>query len=98
MYGIIILDSSILITGGVTMRVIQGKKSRDKYFYDEEKMTVSDKEGNTIKLYVDFNDISESDLVWFLDSMFHKFYKLTNEFKDDCLYSKNSDIEWREFK
>ena len=39
------------ITNGCgNMIIIQGKKSRDKYYYDAEKLTVTDKVGNTIKL------------------------------------------------
>ncbi len=34
--------------------IIHGKKGRYKYCYDEEKQTVTDKEGNCIKLYGSF--------------------------------------------
>ena len=80
------------------MREIRGKKSRDIYFYDEDNMTVSDKEGNTFKLYADFKDISDSNLQWYLDILFHKFYIISNEFKDNCIVSKNDDTVWVEFK
>ena len=70
---------------------IQGKKSRDIYFYDEKEMTVSDKEGNKIKLYYPLD--TELDLSWELDYFFHQFYKLQNELK---LYSMNKYKEREE--
>lgn len=80
------------------MKEIRGRKSRDIYYYDEENMTVSDKEGNVIKLYESLDGISESNLQWYLDNLFHKFYLISNEFKEDCIFSKNDDIEWEVLK
>lgn len=77
---------------------INGKKSRDVYFYDEEAMTVSDKEGNIIKLYESLDGISENNLRWYLDNLFHDFYKLSNDFKLYCQIGKNDDTIWEEFK
>lgn len=82
------------------MRVIQGKKSRDRYFYDEEKMTVTDKEGNCIKLYESLDEISDNNLRIYLDDLFHKFYTISNEFTAICRWDKTQDnkIEWEEFR
>ena len=80
------------------MKEIRGKKSRDIYYYDGEKMTVSDKEGNTFKLYEDLSGISDNNLRIYLDWLFHDFYKITNDFKDNCKRSKIDKIEWRELK
>lgn len=75
--------------------IIQGSKSRDKYYYDRENMTVSDKEGNVIKLYENLDDMSEDDIVWYLDGFFHEFYKLSNELKINCQAGKrNRNIKW----
>ena len=44
------------------MRVIQGKKGRDKYYYDPEKMTVSDKDGNVIHIRESLDGVDDSVL------------------------------------
>lgn len=61
------------------MRVIQGKKGRDKYYYDSEKMTVSDKDGNVIHIREGLDGVDDSVLSWELDSLFHQLYRDINE-------------------
>lgn len=80
------------------MRIIQGKKSRDVYYYDEENMTLSDKEGNIIKIYENLEGISDNNLRIYLDDLFHDFYKMINEFKIECQVDKVDKIEWSDFK
>lgn len=78
--------------------IIQGRKSRDKYYYDEEKLTITDKEGNCIKLYESLEGIPLQNLQFYLDSLFAKFYKLSNEFKMECIADKRDGIIWEDFK
>lgn len=74
--------------------IIQGKKGRDKYYYDEENLTVTDKEGNCIKLYESLDGISSGNLQLYLDDLFHKLYKMQNEFKITCIVDKENKIDW----
>lgn len=68
------------------IRIIQGTKSRDVYYCNITKMTVTDKEGNCIKLYTSIESISDKNLSYHLDTLFHELYKLTNEFKEICIW------------
>lgn len=81
------------------MKAIRGKKSRDIYYYDENTLTLTDKEGNTIKLYESLDGIEEGILGREIDLLFHKFYLQSNEFKTLCSSLKqHSDIIWEELK
>lgn len=61
--------------------IIQGRKSRDKYYYDEEKLTITDKEGNCIKLYESLEGVNLEILTTFIEGMFQKLYVEQNELK-----------------
>lgn len=61
------------------MRVIQGKKGRDKYYFDEKAMTVSDKDGNVIRIRESLDGVSDSNLQFKFDFLFHQLYLLINE-------------------
>lgn len=80
------------------MKEIKGKKSRDIYIYDEEKLTLTDKSGNTIKLQESLEGISDSILSNQVDWFFHKMYKEINEFKTLCQSLKQNNIEWCSLK
>lgn len=80
------------------MKIIQGRKNRNKYYYDEENMTVSDKVGNCIKLFEPLEGISENNLRIYLDDLFEEFYKLTNDFKKICRIDKKLKLELEVFK
>lgn len=66
------------------MKEIRGRKSRDIYYYDEENMTVSDKEGNVIRLYESLDGLDISIISDFIDNMFKKLYIEQNEIKKLC--------------
>lgn len=76
------------------MKIIQGRKNRNKYYYDEENMTVSDKVGNCIKLFEPLEGISENNLRIYLDDLFSHFYEISNDFKILCKVDKDLKIEW----
>ena len=83
------------------MRVIQGKKGRDKYYYDSEKMTVSDKDGNVIHIRESLDGVDDSVLSWELDLRFHLLYKSINEmdsvisaFKRDKDIVESGSYDW----
>ena len=80
------------------MREIKGKKSRDIYIYDEQKLTLTDKIGTTIKLYESLDGISDSNIRSDIDDLFHEYYKKVNEFASWCRSLKRDCIEWEEFK
>ena len=61
-------------------------------------MTLSDKEGNTIKLYESLDGIADNLLQWYADILFHELYKISNEFKDCCIAGKKDVFEWEELK
>ena len=63
------------------MIAIQGKKKRDIYYYDDINMTITDKEGNCIKLYesIDFENINL--ILPFIENLFSKLYIEQNELK-----------------
>lgn len=76
------------------MKEIKGRKSRDIYIYDSEKMTLSDKEGNIIKLYESLDGLSDNNLTLIVDDLFHDFYLLQNQFKTLSKSYKELGIEW----
>ena len=80
------------------MKEIRGKKSRDIYIYDEENLTLTDKQGNTIRLHESREGISDNNLRWSVDDLFHKFYIEINEFKGLCQALKRDKIEWGDFE
>lgn len=80
------------------MITIQGRKKRDIYYYDEEKLFIEDKIGNRIKLFEPLDNIPESNLILYLNSLFSQFYRLSNEFKSECIADKRDKIIWEEFK
>ena len=80
------------------LKEIKGRKSRDIYFYDEENLTLTDKEGNIIKLYEPLEGLSDNNLTLIVDDLFHEFYILQNRFKYLCIEYKKLGIEWRDFK
>lgn len=82
------------------IRVIKGSKSRDVYTFDTEKMIVSDKIGNTIRIFENIDNISDNNLRIYADSLFHDFYKIANEFKHICEYDnkQGNSIQWEEWK
>lgn len=61
--------------------IITGKKGRDKYYYDESNLTLTDKEGNCIRLYESLDGIDMSIMSDFIDGMFKKLYVEQNEIK-----------------
>lgn len=73
---------------------IMGESSRDIFYYDEENMTISDKEGNVIKLYEPLDGVIESNLSFYLSHMFHKIYLAQNEFKVLCRNDKRDGFIW----
>jgi CCR4-NOT transcriptional regulation complex NOT5 subunit len=77
------------------IKLIQGKKPRDKYYLDTEKNTVSDKEGNVIKLYVDTSDINAHNLAMDIDDLFHSFYMTQNMYNDILKADKGAEYEWQ---
>ena len=74
------------------MKIIQGKKSRDKYYYDSENMTISDKVGNTIKLFEILDGLSDNNLSILADELFHDIYNSSNCFKERCKYIKDNNL------
>ena len=76
------------------MKKIRGRKSRDIYIYDEEKLTLTDKEGNIIKLYESLDGLSDNNIVLLVDELFHEFYLLQNRFSLLSREYKNLGIEW----
>lgn len=68
----------------------------EKYILDEEKMTVSDKLGNTIKINPD--QIYELNLPLFLHYMFEDIYKAVKSFNEDVENEEYSKIKFQEFK
>ena len=79
------------------MIIIQGKKGRDKYYYDEVNNFVSDKEGNKIKLYRKFNGLKEFELTYIFDNLFHKLYKIQNDSLNDDIFVVTSIDDIREW-
>lgn len=84
--------------GGIPMREIHGKKGRDVYLYDEKNLTVTDKEGNVLKLYESLEGLPESNISWYVDDLFHELYKRQNEIALMCRCDKETGIEWEVFK
>lgn len=80
------------------IQIIQGRKQRDRYYYNNENMTISDKEGNTLKLYESLDGMTKTILRDTVDNMFHKYYRISNIFKEECKAIKESDIDWEAFK
>lgn len=76
------------------MKEIRGKKSRDLYIYDEDNLTLTDKNGNIIKLHESLEGISDSTLSTQVDWFFHKMYIEINEFKTLCESLKKENIDW----
>lgn len=81
-----------LTNGGGNMIMIQGRKGRDKYYYDPESLTVTDKVGNVIKLFKPVDDINSHNLAIYLDDMFHKLYNAHAEFQGACNFEREYDI------
>ena len=79
------------------MKEIKGRKSRDIYYYDDKAMTLTDKEGNVIKLYESLDGISDNNLSLHIDDLFHKLYLISNDFKTVCNIDKETGIEWSDF-
>lgn len=63
---------------------IQGRKSRDKFIYDTEKMTITDKIGNTIRIFEPLEGLSETTQRIYVCRLFKNIYNEVNEFKDIC--------------
>lgn len=76
------------------IELIQGRKKRDVYYYDTEKLTITDKEGNVIKIYVCLSDVSEHNRSLFVDNLFHDFYNIQNNFKDVINVVKTLPGDW----
>lgn len=76
------------------MKEIKGRKSRDIYIYDEAMMTLTDKEGNVIKVYETLDSLSDNNLTLIVDDLFHDFYLLQNNFKVLSKEYKRLGIEW----
>lgn len=66
------------------MKEIRGRKSRDIYYYDDKAMTLTDKEGNVIRLYESLDGLDISIISDFIDNMFKKLYIEQNEIKKLC--------------
>lgn len=81
-----------LTNGGGNMIMIQGRKGRDKYYYDPESLTVTDKVGNVIKLFKPVDDINSHNLAIYLDDMFHKLYNAHAEFQGACNFEREYQI------
>ena len=73
----------------------RGKKGRDRYHYDEETHIVTDKEGNSIKLYEDLEGLTDGSkkvvLEW-IDLTFKKLYVEQNEVKKLTQYLKENKM------
>lgn len=78
---------------GIPMREIHGKKGRDVYLYDEKNLTVTDKEGNVLKLYESLEGLPESNVSWYVDDLFHELYGRQNEVALMCRCDKETGIE-----
>lgn len=76
------------------IKEIYGYKKRDIFYYDTDKLTLTDKEGNLIKLYESLEGISENNIRDTVYNLFHDLYKLQNLCKDRCKEMKKSGIEW----
>ena len=80
-------------------RIMHGEKGRDIFTYDSETNMISDKEGNCIKLYESIDNISDNNLAYYIDIMFHNIYISQNEFKDMCIddNKKGNSVEWEDW-
>ena len=76
--------------------VIQGRKSRDKFIYDDEAMTITDKIGITVKVFEPLENLSEVTKRVYVTRMFNNIYKQIDEFKIICQEYKErglSDVD-----
>ncbi len=73
---------------------IHGRKSRDIYMYDKTNGVVTDKEGNSIRVYSDLSKLSDNNKSLFIDELFHKLYVIQNDCKDICNATIRDGIEW----
>ena len=66
------------------------------YYYDENKKTISDQQGNTIRIEYDPAQIKEQNLCLYLRDLFEGFYSIQSKFNRDCRYDMTEDILWTE--
>lgn len=77
----------------VTLVVIKGMNG-NKYYYDKNKMTVSDTRGNTIIVQETLEGVKEQNLSLYLQDLFDGFYEIQEKFNRDCRFDKEEDILW----
>lgn len=76
--------------------VIQGRKARDKFIYDDEAMTITDKIGITVKVFEPLEGLSETTKRIYVTRMFQNIYQQIDEFKIICQEYKErglSDVD-----
>ena len=77
------------------VRVIQGKKKRDVYYYHTNESFVEDKVGNRLYIRDDMHDVQDLVIQEYMDYMFHNVYFATNNFDAEMeAMRKVGDIEW----
>lgn len=64
--------------------VIQGRKARDKFIYNDEAMTITDKIGITVKIFEPLEGLSETTKRIYVTRMFQNIYQQIDEFKIIC--------------
>lgn len=79
------------------IKIVYGRRKRDKLYYDTEKLTLTDKEGNVFKLIESLDGISEKVLPDYIDTFIHEYYRLINSFKNTCKGLKDKSINWEDF-
>ena len=77
------------------IRVIQGRKKRDVYYFNYEDNSVSDKVGNTLYLRENPDGVDNNLLQDYMDELFHDVYKRTNMLSEGFnALRKMEGIKW----
>lgn len=72
--------------------IIQCRHSRDRFEYDDELLTITDKIGNTIKLFEPLEGLSDVTKRIYIERLFKNIYVQVNEFKDICQEYKEKGL------
>lgn len=64
------------------------------YYYDSNKRSLSDVQGNTVLIEEDLDGVNEQNLQIYIQDLFDDFYEIQSRFNRDCAYDKKENILW----